>query len=97
MGSERQSGNLHKVYLHYMLAKGGWHCQFLREDLQTPAAHPMTFADPAKVVEMAERGGALKDLAARQALDYGINQGRGSVWLWLTEEQYGKLRHVDSR
>jgi hypothetical protein len=41
---------------------------------------------------MAERGNALKDLAARQALDYAINMGRGSVWLWLSDEQYAKLK-----
>ena len=51
-----------------------------------------TFADPAKIVEMAERCGALPDLAAKQALDYGISTGRGSVWLWLTPEQYAKLK-----
>jgi hypothetical protein len=41
---------------------------------------------------MAERGGALRDLASRQAVDYGISMGRGSVWLNLTEEQYAKLK-----
>jgi len=29
-------------------------------------ARKLTFDNPAKIVEMAERGGALKDLAARQ-------------------------------
>lgn len=80
----------HRVYKHFML-NNGWYCQFLNEDLKTPAARPITFKDPAKVIEMAERGHALKDLATRQALDYGINQGRGSVWLMLTPEQYNKL------
>jgi hypothetical protein len=37
--------------------------------LQTPLPRKLTFADPPKIVEMAERGGALKDLAAKQALD----------------------------
>jgi hypothetical protein len=47
-------------------AKGGWHIQLLEADLQTPLPRKLTFADPAKIIEMAERGGALKDLAARQ-------------------------------
>jgi hypothetical protein len=61
-------------------------------DLKTTAARPVTFADPAKIVEMAERGGALRDLAAKQAMDYAINMVRGSVWLYLSEEQYTKLK-----
>jgi hypothetical protein len=92
MGSERQSGTgKRKVYLYFMCNRG-WQCQFLEPDLKTTAARPITFADPAKIVEMAERGGALRDLASRQAVDYGISMGRGSVWLNLTEEQYAKLK-----
>jgi hypothetical protein len=28
----------------------------------------------------------------RQALDTGIEKGRGGIWLLLTEEQYQKLK-----
>jgi len=84
-------GGRHKIYMYFMCRKG-WQCQFLEPDLKTTAARPITFADPAKIVEMAERGNALKDLASKQALDYAINMGRGSVWLNLTPEQYAKLR-----
>ena len=80
-----------KVYLYYMCNRG-WECQFLEADLKTPVGRRMTFADPQKVIELAERGGAFKDLASRQAMDYGINMGRGSAWLWLTDEQYAKLK-----
>lgn len=31
------------------------------------------------------------NLESIQALDQGIEKGRGGVWLELTEEQYGKL------
>lgn len=51
-----------------------------------------TFADPAKIVEMAERCGALPDLAAKQALDYAIHVARDSVHFWLAPEQYAKLK-----
>jgi hypothetical protein len=74
------------------MCRRGWQCQFLLPDLKTTAARPVTFADPAKIVEMAERGGALRDLAAKQAMDYAINMVRGSVWLYLSEEQYTKLK-----
>ena len=58
----------HRVYLYFQL-RNGWQCQFLLPDLKTTAARPITFQDPAKIVEMAERGNAMKDLAAKQALD----------------------------
>ncbi len=76
----------------YFMLHRGWHCQFLEADLKTPLPRKLTFADPAKVVEMAERCGALRDLAAKQALDYAIQMGRDSVWLWLSPEQYAKLK-----
>jgi hypothetical protein len=36
--------------------------------------------------------GGVKNTEARQALEYGINIGRGGVFLNLTEEQYSKLK-----
>jgi hypothetical protein len=60
--------------MDFMLNQG-WHCQFLEADLKTPLPRKLTFADPAKFVEMVERGGALRELAARQALDYNIRWG----------------------
>jgi hypothetical protein len=74
------------------MLRNGWHCQFTEADLKTPLPRTFTFQTPDKVIELAERGGALKDLASRQAMDYAIKMGRGSVWLWLTPEQYGKLK-----
>jgi hypothetical protein len=32
------------------------------------------------------------NLEGRQALDHGIEKGRGGIWLLLTDEQYGKLK-----
>ncbi len=74
-----------------MLA-GGWFCQFLEEDLKTSLPRKVRLDDPAKIIEMAEKGGAAMRLEDRQALEYGIAQGRGSVWLSLTPEQYQKLK-----
>jgi hypothetical protein len=31
------------------------------------------------------------NLAARQALDQGIEMGRGGIWLELSDDQYQKL------
>ena len=77
--------------MHYMLSDG-WFCQFLDEDLKTPLPRKVRFDDAAKIIEMAEKGGAAMRLEDRQAIDYGIAQGRGSVWLSLTYEQYQKLK-----
>ena len=90
---DRCSGKKHRVYMHFMLTDG-WLCQFLEEDLKTPLHRKVRLDDPAKVIEMAEKGGAAMRLEDRQALDYGISLGRGSVWLNLTPEQYQKLKRV---
>jgi hypothetical protein len=79
-----------RVYMFFMNAKGGWHCQFLEEDLKTPLPKTLTFQSPDKIMELAER--ATMNLEGRQAIEYGINMGRGSVWLKLTGEQYGRLK-----
>lgn len=62
----------------------GWYCQFLEEDLKTSLPRKFTFATSDKVVELAEKGGALKDSAAKQSLEHGIQMGRGGVFLKLT-------------
>jgi len=80
----------HRVYMHFML-RDGWYCQFLEEDLKTPLPRKVTLDDPAKIYEMAERGGYKMTLENRQSIDRAIEMGRGSVWLDLTQEQYRKL------
>jgi hypothetical protein len=89
MGEERASRR--RVYMHFMLTNG-WYCQFLEEDLKTPLPRKLTFAGPEKIREMYDRFGIDKKLEDRSALEYGINIGRGSVWLSLTSDQYRKLK-----
>ena len=50
------------------------------------------FGDSGKAAVMAERGNAFQDLAARQGFEYGLSCGLGRCDLWLTEEQYARLR-----
>src|ERR1700679_3752713 len=66
-----------KVYMHFIVAKG-WYCQFLEEDLKTPIPCRLTLDDPAKIMELAQRGGASMKLEDKQATEYGIESGRGS-------------------
>ena len=76
------------------MVSGGWYCQFLEADLKTPLPRKLTFATEDKVRELAERGGALQSLENRHALNHGISNGRGGVWLSLSDEQYASLKNV---
>jgi hypothetical protein len=82
---------IHRVYMFYMQHRG-WYCQFLEEDPKASLPRKFTFATSDKVVELVERAGGVKNTETRQALEYGINIGRGGVFLNLTGEQYSKLR-----
>ncbi len=76
----------------YFFQRSGWYCQFLEEDLKTPPPKTTTLDDPARLLEIAERGGYLMNLEGRQAIEHAIENERGGVWLRLTDEQYQKLR-----
>jgi hypothetical protein len=52
----------------------------------------LTFATAVKILEIHERWGADRKLEDRSALKYGIEIGRGAIWLNLTAEQYAKLK-----
>jgi hypothetical protein len=77
--------------MHFMVSEG-WYCQFLEEDLKTSLPRKLIFAGPEKIREMYDRFGIEKMLEDRSALEYGINNGRGALWLSLTAEQYQKLK-----
>ncbi len=76
----------------YFMLREGWFCQFLEEDLKTPLPKKMTLKEPAKLFEIAERGGYKLTLENRQSIENAIAMGRGSIWLDLTQEQYAKLK-----
>jgi hypothetical protein len=80
----------HRVYMSFMKSHG-WYCQFLEEDLKTPLPRKLTFVSSEKIMDLAERAGALRNLECRQALERGIEVGRGGLFLTLTEDQYTKL------
>ena len=73
-------------------ARDAWYCSFLEPDLKTPLPRKLTFATPNKILQLVEHAGGLKDLASRQAIEHGIEIGRGGVYLTLTPEQYAKLK-----
>jgi hypothetical protein len=69
-----------------------WYCQSLEEDAQTSLPRTIRMKDPDKIFELAERGGCNLNLEGRQAIQHGIDIGRGEIWLELSEEQYAKLK-----
>jgi len=79
--------------MQFML-KDCWRCEFLEQDLKTSAGNPLTLAAPDKVIELSRRGGDPMKLEDVQAIEYAIQMGRGSVWLYLTEDQYRKLKKI---
>lgn len=82
---------MRRAYMSFM-ARNGWFCQFLEEDLKTALPKKLAFADQDKIFEMAQRGGATMDVEAQQATKHGLEVGRGGVWLNLTDEQYDRLK-----
>ena len=80
-----------RVYMYFML-RNGWYCQFLEPDLKTALRCRLTSRDAAKVREMFDRFAAERKLEDRQAFEYALENGRGSIWLNLSEEQYAKLQ-----
>ena len=85
-----------RVYMSFMKTTG-WYCQFLEEDLKTPLPRKLNFASSDKIIGLAARAGALRNLECRQAIEHGIEVGRGGVFLMLTENQYAKLKKTSLR
>jgi len=83
---------IHRVYMYYMFREG-WTCRFMEEDLTTPLPRQFHFRDAEKIRAIVDRVGNFADLQDRQALDYGLEIGRGGVWLQLTQEQYERLKN----
>jgi hypothetical protein len=81
------------VYMSFFL-QGAWYCQFLDEDLKTSLPRKLTFADPTKVIELIKRGDGYKSLEQQQAVEHAIANGRGGVYLKLSQGQYEKLKTV---
>jgi len=80
----------HRVLMNFMVRPGGWHISFLEKDCRTVLPLKLTFANEGKIRAMHDRCGS-QLLEDKQALEHGLNTGRGSCWLSLNEEQYQAL------
>ena len=87
----RQERPSHRVYLSFFFGQG-WYCQFFETDLKTPLPKKLTFASANKVRELAALGGAIANLENRQMFEDAIINGRGGVYLNLTQTQYERLK-----
>ena len=83
---------VHRVYMAFRMTRGGWHVEFMTDGFRSKLPKTLHFVDQAKLFELADRGQADTSLAAKQGLAYGIREGKGGVYLNLTDEQFNKLR-----
>jgi len=81
----------HRVLMTFQ-HRDTWTVTFLEADCKTPVGRRLSFANPDKIIDLAKRGGVTMNLEARQGIEHGISIGRGGVWLFLTPEQYAKLK-----
>ena len=81
---------VHRVYMAFE-RRADLHVTFTDEGQGRPLPRTLRYGDPAKIVELARRGGNPMNIEGRQALDLGISRGRGGVTLKLTSEQFRKL------
>ena len=89
MHNDRDS--THRVLMNFMARPGGWHISFLEKDCRTVLPLKLTFAKEDKIRTMHDRCGS-RLLEDKQALEHGLDAGRGSCWLNLTAEQYQALK-----
>jgi hypothetical protein len=55
-------------------------------------ADSRTLKDSQKLFQIAERGGVNMSPGTKFKIQRAINDGRGGIWLELTDEQYAKLK-----
>jgi hypothetical protein len=85
-----EAGLMIQVYMSFFLRQR-WHVAFLQADLKTPLRRKLVFQDSAEIVQLVEHAGGLTDPSKRLMLDRDIGNGRGGMYLILTDEQYKRL------
>jgi hypothetical protein len=78
-----------RVYMRFEWL-AGWRITFLDGDKVLPRT--LLFQSEEKLTEMAERGGAMKNVADRQGLEHAIRLGRGGLYLALSYPQFTTLQ-----
>lgn len=78
-----------RVYIRFEWL-AGWRVSFLDGDKVLPRS--LIFASADKLFEICERGGGLRDLATRQALEHAIRLRKGGMFLELSSPQLAALQ-----
>src|SRR6266702_6606830 len=84
---------VHRVLLNFQLYKDTWRVAFLEADCKTSLHLKLHFKYTEKIKEMYRRNAETRLQEDEQALEHGLEIGRGgNSWLRLNEEQYQTLR-----
>lgn len=81
------------LVLMYFRQCFGWHCAF-RTETRKKLPREFTFKSSTTLLELAKRGNGLIHGWDREGFELGLEVGKGSVWLRLTDEQYIALGGV---
>ena len=81
--------------MSYQLYQGFWRISFLEADGKTVLPRQLHFASDEKIRDLHARFGS-QVLEDKQALSMSIENGRGGIWLTLSDEEYAKLRIVQA-
>jgi hypothetical protein len=76
-----------------MLVGQLWYCHFREADMKTSIPRQLVFTNEEKIWDLARRGVASMIVEDKRVLEEDLRSGRGSVWLHLIQEQYGKLKN----
>lgn len=71
--------------------RGFWHCEFIEPYLQTALPRKAILRDAMKLCQFVDRAREFKDSAARKAFEAAIKDGKGGIYLELTDDQYRKF------
>ncbi|WP_263385544.1 hypothetical protein [Granulicella arctica] len=77
-----------RIYMRFEWM-AGWRVSFVDGEKTLPRT--LLFQSEDKIEAMAQRGGALKSLADKQALEQAIRMGRGGLYLELSHPQLALL------
>lgn len=80
----------HRVHFSFWLHEGVWTYALTNEGLWRLGPTRKT-KDADVIRDLARRGGGLPDLESKHMLEYAIGQGKGALYLHLTDEQYTPL------
>jgi hypothetical protein len=81
---------IHNVYVRFWREGQVWRVA-LSDMTGDSRMRDFTFASTDKIEALAHRGGALRDLAAKQAFETGIRYGKGGFQMALDDGQFAKV------